>query len=231
MNHEYIKHTTLKIFKDCSIYSFPIDCFDILDHYQISVYPYSSLSDSLREHCLRYSDDALNYKGKLCYNDMMYETRIRFTLMHELGHIVLQHGESPSEEQEKEADFFSSHLLAPRMAIHYAGCKNQNDVAKLFQLSQEAAQYTFDDYRRWYRRTVTHKMTPYDKAMYNYFYNSVQDCFVYSVKRCEDCGTELYNSGHTLCNKCKSSITPLMLYQSPSEELLIAENHWLYGGL
>jgi predicted HD phosphohydrolase len=231
MDHDYINFSVLKVFKDCEVYSFPINCFDILKYYQISVYPYSSLDDALREYCISYSDDALNYKGKLCYNDKMPEGRIRFTLIHELGHIILKHGESPSEEQEKEADFFSSHFLTPRMAIHYARCKNQNDVAKTFQISQEAAQYAFDDYRRWHRRTIIHKMTDFDKAMYAHFYNIDAKCFVYNINRCAYCDSLIYNSNDYICKKCKPDNLSYMQYQRQDEELLIAEGQWLYGGL
>lgn len=47
---------------------------------------------------------------------------------------------------EAEANFFASNILAPRMAIHYARCKNEADVARIFEVSCEAAQYAFDDY-------------------------------------------------------------------------------------
>ncbi len=231
MDHEYIKFTTLKVFEECAVHSFPINCLAVLKHYQISVYPYSSLEDALREYCISYSDDALNYKGKLCYNDRMPEGRRRFTLMHELGHIVLNHGEAPSFEQEKEADFFASHFLAPRMAIHYAGCKNQNDVAKTFHISQEAAQYAFDDYRRWYRRTVSHKMTAFDKALYTHFYNEDAKCFVHNVHPCAYCDAPIYNSDYYVCDKCNAPHLSYMGCQHYQPELIAAESKWLYGGL
>jgi hypothetical protein len=63
------------------------------------------------------------------------------------------------------------------MAIHYAKCKNVIDVAKLFGLTNEAAQYAFDDYRRWHRWTVHHKMDNFDKSMYVHFYNKEFGCF------------------------------------------------------
>ncbi len=231
MDHEYIKFTTLKVFKDCATNSFPIDCFEMLKHYQINIYPYSSLDGSLREYCFNYSEDALNYKEKLCYNDMMPEGRIRFTLMHELGHIALKHGRSPSVDQEKDADFFASHILAPRMVIHYTKCKNQNDVAKRFQVSQGAAQYAFDDYRRWHRRTIIHKMTDFDKAMYAYFYNEETKGFVYSVKRCAYCDALIYNSRDYICRKCNPVNRSYVQRQRQDEELLAAESQWLYRGL
>lgn len=231
MDYDYIRYSILNVFAECELFSFPLNCFEVFKHYKISAYPYSELDEPLREYCLNYSNDALNYRGKICYNDKMQEGRIRFSLMHELGHVILKHGESPSKEQEKEADFFASHTLAPRMAIHYAKCKNQNDVAKLFRLSQEAAQYAFDDYRRWYRRTVYHKMNDFDKAMYAHFYNHDANCFVYNIKSCAYCNSMLYNSSEIICKRCSSPIHSYLQHQQQDDELLIAESQWLYGGL
>ena len=42
--------------------------------------------------------------------------RLRFTLAHELGHVALRHG-GEGEHEEREADCFASHLLAPRPVI------------------------------------------------------------------------------------------------------------------
>lgn len=42
--------------------------------------------------------------------------RQRFTLAHELGHLVLQHG-GGLQAEEREADVFASYLLCPRVAV------------------------------------------------------------------------------------------------------------------
>ena len=42
--------------------------------------------------------------------------RLRFTLAHELGHIVMKHTDI-DEPSEKEANMFASHLLCPRPAL------------------------------------------------------------------------------------------------------------------
>ena len=231
MDYECIKHATLSIYRDCQICSFPLNCFAILDNYKIKVHAYSSLSDTLRKHCLNYSDDALNYKGKLCYNDKMPDGRIRFSLMHELGHIILKHSGNHTPQMEHEANYFASNILAPRMAIHYAGCRNENDVSKLFSLTHEAAQYAFDDYKRWYRRTVYYKMNAFDKAIYAHFYNDEAKCFIYNIKKCAYCDREIYNSPDILCKKCNTPSRSYLQYHPLDEDLLIAQNQWLYRGL
>jgi Zn-dependent peptidase ImmA (M78 family) len=175
------------------------------------------------------SDEALKLFNNIYYNDSMPRTRVRFSLAHELGHIVLGHGDYLVPENEAEANYFSSCLLAPRMAIHYSKCKNENDVAKIFNISSEAARYAFMDYRRWHRKVAIHKMNELDKAMYAHFYNQDANRFVYKIKHCVYCDTPIYNSTNIICKKCN---TPHKTYfQHPDEDLLIAEGHWLYGEL
>lgn len=49
----------------------------------------------------------------VCYASRGNQTRLRFTLAHELGHIVLGHM-GKGDREEREADCFASHLLCPR---------------------------------------------------------------------------------------------------------------------
>lgn len=231
MQYSMINRMIMETYARGNIKSFPFDCEYIIKELGYNLYKYSELSEEKRNSCFLVSDESLKLFDNIYYNDSMLPLRIRFSLAHELGHIVLDHGDYRDEEKEAEANYFASHFLAPRMAIHYSGCKNQNDVAKRFQISQESAQYAFDDYRRWHRRTVIHKMTDFDKAMYAYFYNEDAKCFVYNVKSCEDCGAEVYNSYCTLCTECRAKINTRLLCQAPTEDLLIAEGQWLYGGL
>jgi hypothetical protein len=231
MDHTHTKYMTLEVFNFCNIKSFPIDCFSIIKEYGLEAVSYSSLYDGLKNYCLMYSDDAFKYKNLICYNDDRPNGRVRFSLMHELAHILLGHQGDHTSAQEQDANFFASNVLAPRMAIHYAGCKNQSDVSKLFHITDEAAHYAFADYRRWYRRTVYYKMNSFDKAMYSHFYSKEQDKFVYSIKRCAYCGDEIYNSRMHICPKCNRHNYNFFQNVTYDTDLLIAENQWLYGGL
>jgi Zn-dependent peptidase ImmA (M78 family) len=180
---------------------------------------------------MSYSDDALNYKDKICYNDKKPFGRICFSLMHELGHIILHHNETHNPKTEQEANIFASNILAPRIAIHYSNCKNQTDVAKLFGLTNEAAQYAYDDYRRWYHKTVYQKMNSFDTSIYKHFYSENYNKFVYSIKPCIYCGQDILNSSEYICDKCSSLEHMYQMKYEPDIQLLIAENQWLYGGI
>ena len=124
----------------------------------------------------------------------------------------MKHSEPRTDEQEKEADQFASYLLAPRMAIHYSKCKNHIHVAKQFNVSYEAAQYAFDDYRRWHRKAV-YKMDFFDKSIYQHFYNDIYNGFVYNVKPCNLCHEEIHNEQSDYCADCFNKISYIDMYK------------------
>lgn len=80
-------------------------------------------------------------------------TRIRWTLAHEIGHIVLGHlqyyqetginrgGLTPAKCKvlEDEADFFAAELLEPMRLVKVLGCRNYREVMQIFQVSRQAA--------------------------------------------------------------------------------------------
>lgn len=86
------------------------------------------------------------------------ETRLRFTLAHELGHILLGHvdhenvacranvtiwNKGEAEEPnplEAAANVFASRLLAPACVLHSVGATTPDDIAGLCGLSRRAAE-------------------------------------------------------------------------------------------
>lgn len=238
MDNNKILESTIKVFQECKVKSFPIDCFELLKHYNYRIYTYDELKDKnidLYEMCIDYSYDAFcdRVSRIIAYNSQMPKGRVRFSLMHELGHHILKHSAS-NQQAEKEANMFASYILAPRMAIHYAKCKNANDVHRTFGLSFEASEFAFADYRRWHRNIVIYKMSQLDKEMYNHFYNNKEQCFVWSIKKCEWCGQTLINEQK---HHCSIEDTPKSCSYTPADDIWWNENikrlqaaqyKWLY---
>lgn len=190
------------------MHSFPIDCFYLLEHYGFIIYSYEEArekNERLFSLCKKYSEDAFRYgKNKIiAYNPDMPRNRIRFSLMHELGHEILGHVGS-SKKNEMEANLFASYILAPRIAIYYAKCKNAYDVSKAFEISYEAAKIAYKDYLQWHQYIVlrNNKITPMDKAMYDHFYNSEYGKFVWAMRECKHCGRTIINSADDTCEYC-----------------------------
>lgn len=211
-----IQRKIVSVFTECEVHSFPVDCKELLAHYGYKIYSYTELrrkSKALYDMCLAYSEDAFRYStGKIiAYNSDKPATRIHFSLAHELGHHVLGHqgtaeifSDGPDVDQKKkearrfeiEANYFASHLLAPRLVMYYADCRSAWDVSDIFQLSEQAARIAYDDYLDWHRKFLCRNRQP-DQAeqdMYRHFYQKEQGCFVWSIRKCGICGKTIYNS-------------------------------------
>ena len=76
----------------------------------------------------------------IVYNDApgIPETRKRFTVAHEIGHVVLQHRMEGDETEEQEANTFARNLLAPRrLALKYG--VSFREYPDVFRISAAAA--------------------------------------------------------------------------------------------
>ncbi|MEY8509688.1 ImmA/IrrE family metallo-endopeptidase [Lachnospiraceae bacterium 42-17] len=240
MNYNYIRKISADVIIRCNIKSFPIDCLRLLEHYGYRIYTYSELytkNKELYNMCMSYSEDAFRSGSMrlIAYNDRKPQKRIRFSLMHELGHHVLKH-KNDTSENENEANFFANNTLAPRIAIYYAKIKTESQASRLFHISSPAAQYAAQDFSRWCKEVCETGMHDYDKELYSQFYNREYDGFVYSIKKCEFCGADIYNFDGRYCRKgCmvhKSAQRSYSYYSLLSDEehksLSRLENNWLY---
>lgn len=91
-----------------------------------------------------------NKTFNIIYRDSDNSCRCRFTIAHELGHIFLGHLliNTPEyktfairEDNESEANVFARDLLAPACVLHELRAINAADIAKLCNISLEAASY------------------------------------------------------------------------------------------
>lgn len=218
--YDFILDRILDIYKKSRLISFPIDCFDLLALLGICSKPYTELPIKKRDQCYRISEDAFTLKGVIFYNDLVLEQRMRFTLMHELGHIILGHTDQRFETQEQEANLFASNILAPRIVIHYSGCKNTADVAMKFHLSYAAADVAFDDYRRW-RRIYTYHTSMTDYQMYSFFNKDGK--FIYHKDNCHLCfKVPVYNDA-CYCAACQCRLDRQQVIYQQMEECYIPD--------
>lgn len=85
------------------------------------------------------------------YDETIYQQRIRFTLAHEIGHIILDHFSSNKEWHafESEAHFFAAELLAPLPILEELPIQNEYDIMNICDLSYEAAKNRLIDLQLW----------------------------------------------------------------------------------
>ena len=101
------------------------------------------------------------------YNDKKDYGRINNTIMHEIGHIILDHSED-SELAEKEVKFFAKYALVPPVLVHKLKLDNPMDIADIFDVSFEAACYAYSYYKKWLQYGSS-EYTKYERTLLNLF--------------------------------------------------------------
>ena len=157
--YDEIERKAISLFTKLKINKFPLDCFEICEQLNIAVIPYTKVSERKRKMLNIASEDGCHalwevsegiFVNAVYYNDEMPSRRIRFTLMHELGHIILDHTEH-SELAESEANYFAKYALAPPPLVHKLKIGDYLELAEKFDISYECAYYSMQKYLKWLR--------------------------------------------------------------------------------
>ncbi|PST29773.1 ImmA/IrrE family metallo-endopeptidase [Enterocloster lavalensis] len=167
--YKEILHAVLNIYRDCNVAAFPLDVGSILKHYGFRIYSYSTLrelNEEVFEICCSYTNDSFRWKDIIGYNEKAHSRRIAFSLMHELGHVVLK------TKSETVCDAFASHILAPRILVHRYKCRNAEQIHDQFGLSYSASNITLSDYKAWYDHIcfTTRKPLPIEQSLEAIFF-------------------------------------------------------------
>lgn len=78
-------------------------------------------------------------KSIICYNELKDEKTIKFTIPHELGHIVLKHKEDDTVAN-KEADCFARNILCPIPIVDKYGLSTKTEYTHFFGISEIMAE-------------------------------------------------------------------------------------------
>lgn len=138
----------------------PINVFNIAKFLNIVLVPYSILTEYERIRFLEIGNFILEdgfvvfgtvlneSQNFVYYNDSKSEGRIRFTLLHEIAHIILGHKQQ-SDLAESEANFFAKYLIAPPVLVNRINPEDYVDIMNKFNLSSECARNSFSYYQSW----------------------------------------------------------------------------------
>lgn len=164
-----------------SEYEVPVDVFNHLDKIGVLVATVEEYLEFCRadkiESALKIQDARCIFDPKtnhyiIIYNHKKPASRIRFSLAHELGHIIMGHLSDEVTEinrgglddhtyyfYEGEANVFAGNFLAPPILI-YERARETNgkisisSIAGLFKLSELAAERRLQDFRCWTRKNA-----------------------------------------------------------------------------
>ena len=111
--YDEIREAVADLIEDWGISRYPFSIWKLLRAMGIRVIPYSALPQRLKEIVELHWPDAISVyppdfnpaKTIIFYNDARDRFRIRFTLAHELAHLVLGHPDTGEPKYEDEADF------------------------------------------------------------------------------------------------------------------------------
>ncbi len=152
--YEDIKQQSISMLIEMGINSVPIDPFELSNKLGLRVIPYSAFSgDIVFVLSLKEPDGFSIEDGKggwaIYYNDSVKYERVRFTIMHEIGHYILGHYKG-GEVEESEANFFARYTLAAPPLIHnILSAPNPETISKEFEISYTAATHAHSGYWAW----------------------------------------------------------------------------------
>lgn len=155
--YESIKNDVVNMYVDCDISAIPIDVFDLCDRLGYILKPYSSLGMEKSNKIMNLIEDGFhrfeNGKVVIYYNDSILEGRIRFTIMHEIGHIIRKHYQY-SQLAENEANWFAAYALCPPPIIDKFEINDCDDLISKFNITYDCAYNSMNRYIAWKKRNM-----------------------------------------------------------------------------
>ena len=120
---------------------------------------------------------------EILYNDTKDYSTIKFTLAHELGHIVLGHKED-NDISQKEANCFARNLLCPVPVIDELELKTVNDLVIVFEVGEPMATVSLNYFEsdRYYIRKDLEDTLHLQTYAYMCGYSSIEEMYGVSYK-------------------------------------------------
>lgn len=158
LSHRYeeIRATVADLIEDWSITVYPFSIWSLVRRMGIRTVRYSVLPSGLREEVEScwplavtiYPPDFDPSKTIIFYNDGRSREQIRFTIAHELAHLVLMHPGTGEAVCEHEADIFANYFLAPAPLVLRDSALDVESIHYDFQVSYGCAGSALDRARK-----------------------------------------------------------------------------------
>lgn len=152
--YDEIERKVVELYIKEKIHSVPINPFKIIERRGYILIPFSRIEAENRPAEVNDDNDAFSFYSPkennyyIIYNDERPLPRIRFTLMHEIGHIELGH-KLESDLARREADYFAGYALAPSPLINTLALGNYFKIKSMFWISNECAEVRYNSFCKW----------------------------------------------------------------------------------
>ncbi len=153
--YQQARDLSWKVIQEKGIQCLPVNLGEICRHYQIKTIPYSKFTLWELVDTQAKKGDGFSLKmGEQYYivfnHAISHSGRIRFTIAHEIGHILLGHVEkvtfyrnseidSDTNEQEFQANVFARDLLMPATVLSALGLESAEEISALCGVSMQSA--------------------------------------------------------------------------------------------
>lgn len=259
----FVTDTAYKFLLEYGYNKFPISPFRVLDDLSefVSCMPWSEAKKALKSsdpfHLMEIGAEARTLRmrntGKylMIYDDVHYnsEHRVGWTIMHEIGHIILGHltdyeqtalcrgglTKKGYEILEIEAHYFAAEVMMPTALLKYFPSIEIDEISLLFDVSEFAAK---KKYKRVFQVNYMPRHPDEDKLIRN-FYDFIENDLdrtiydnIYGVwgfphknsytkicRKCPDCLTFIPDQSATFCPYCGSVIDRKPGYKSMFQRL------------
>lgn len=215
--YDYCNQRACDFLEEFKITTFPVDVEEIIRRNKWGLVKYSELMgyfgcDRMKViQCLGSEDGFTTWDGDnytISYNDdSILGNRIRFTLMHEIGHVYLNHlidfestqiyrgslTKAENKVLENEANAFARNVLVPTSMLQHLTNKNINNVAHRFGITPSAAQTRLELYNT---DVQANNRSNVLNRLYSVFYN------FYYKKQCFTCGYGTVAKSMHFCPIC-----------------------------
>lgn len=218
--YDKLMHQVNSFFVKENVTDFPIDPFQTIANNKWGLITYSEIAEERGVwiediiNAVQSEDGYTIYDGynyTIAFNDTIRSHgRIRFTLMHEIGHIYMNHlvdfqetiltRSTLTEEKykvlEDEANGFARNVLAPVMIVKQLKYKDPMNLVEYFGLSQSAAKVRFDAIHMDYRRLNSQFINFQRKYFQSYVY------LILNSKYCVVCSHHFIGERAEFCPIC-----------------------------
>ena len=192
-DYQNVRDAAWNILLDCNVDRLPVRLNPICRQLKIRVLTYGKNAEMIERANLTkavYRTDGVTfYAGEIpiiLFDEKILPARAKFTVAHELGHIILGHvepggvttvnreprpGDSP---EETAANQFAARLLAPACVLWGLDVHTPEEIMELCHISRQAAQFRARRMEELYRRNKF-LTSPLERDVYQRFQPFIQE--------------------------------------------------------
>lgn len=131
-DYKKIRNLAWEVLIDQEVSKLPIDIIGLCNNMGIKVYTFTGDFDG-------YTTKKDGHNVIFYNSDIKSPGRVRFTIAHELGHILLEQFNITYDEKEKEANMFAIRLLAPVGVLNELNVQHAIEISLICDISLSAS--------------------------------------------------------------------------------------------